>query len=178
MCRPSCSASLHSGLSCTTRAGQSHTSVTGLNIISPHDCSRGRAQFASAVFQGLGLIYFNLHCPVCHLGCGGVQHVAAVEEVTVLRVPHQRQRPVSAGRHLARDQSSRRSCIIIDDVIYGQTPSISQELTYGCDGEHEAARGEHGDHDQCQCPPRPAVRRALMGPSHGSARHRSDRHPY
>ena len=110
MCRPSCSASLHSGLSCTTRAGQSHTSVTGLNIISPHDCSRGRAQFASAVFQGFGLIYFNLHCPVCHLGCCGVQHVAAVEEVTVLRVPHQRQRLVPAGRHLARDQSSRRSC--------------------------------------------------------------------
>ena len=41
---------------------------------------------------------------------------------------------------------------ISDDVIYGRTPSISQELTYGCDGKHEAARGEHGDHDQCPVP--------------------------
>ena len=122
--------------------------------------------------------YFDLH-----LGCGGVEHVAAVEEVTVLRVPHQRQRLVPAGRHLAREQSSRRSCSALVMTLFMDEPhqlvrSSPMAAMVSTRPHVESMVTMTSASAQCQCPPRPAVRRGLMGPSQGSARHSSDRHTY
>ena len=67
---------------------------------------------------------------------------------------------------------------ISDDVIYGRTPLRSSPMAAMVSTRPHVESMVTMTSAQCQCPPRPAVRRGLMGPSQGSARHSSDRHPY
>ena len=112
------------------------------------------AQFASTVFQDLGLMYFryfDLQCRVPSASPGVWRCRACRSGRRGDSSPCPPPAPAPGPCRPPPGSGAEQPPVLVsisDDVIYGRTPLISQELTHGCDGKHEAARGEHGDHDQ------------------------------